>query len=191
MRIYSRGGEHPTRWSQFRHHGPLPTARFDHHRPTDDGAPSDHLNRGTLYAAIPTATAPALHTCALEVFRDRGIINTQLAEPYIAIFTTSEPLTVLDLTDSDWVTRAGGNAAITSGPRAPARTWAQAIYAHYPGLHGVIYASSNLPTGRCVALFERAAPLIASSPMLNEPLAHAGLTPALADCAARFNLGLI
>lgn len=37
-RVYFTGGEHPTRWDEFRHYGPT-SARFDHHRLGARGEP--------------------------------------------------------------------------------------------------------------------------------------------------------
>lgn len=67
----------------------------------------------------------------------------------------ARPVRLLDLGDTDWVTVAGGNAAIFAGERSQSRKWARAIHANYR-VDGIVYTSSVNPAGRAVALWERA-----------------------------------
>ncbi|MGI8416577.1 MAG: hypothetical protein ACR2P2_10340 [Nakamurella sp.] len=110
-------------------------------------------------------------------------------DPYFAVFESTWPLRLLDLGDSDWVTRAGGNA---SGVRSRSREWARAVYRHYrcESLDGVIYPSSNIPIARVAALWERAEDALPARPELNEPLSHLGLRAAMEAFAADLRWGL-
>lgn len=106
--------------------------------------------------------------------------------------TFDRDLHLLDLGDSDWVTRAGGNAAISSGPRSRARLWARAIVEHYGDrLDGVIYPSSHIPVGRAVALWAPAEHAAGGNPKLNLQLAHSGLRPAVEQFAYELRLGVV
>lgn len=192
-RIYSTAGAYPGTWDEFRSYGPT-LARFDHHPPP----PRTHIDRGVLYAvpALPsTGTPPAvLKVCLAECYRATGSIDLTHGDPYFTVFTLVDSLRLLDLGDSDWVTRAGGNAAISSGRRSTAREWAQAIYDHYQSadaFDGLIYPSSNVPSHRCVVLWERAEHAIGPRPDFNEPLTHVGLRPALEKYAAEWMIPLL
>lgn len=189
-RIFATGGAHPVNWDTLRAWGPT-GARFDHHPPPV----RLHGTRRVLYAAVSVPgpndeVYPTLKTCLAECFRDRGIIEVTPSAPYYVQFDIVRPLRLLDLSDSDWVTSAGGNAAITSGPRGATRLWARAIYRRYPDLDGVFYASSNIPSARVCALWDRAEDAFPSRPSFHEPLDHIGLRPALELFAAELGLGL-
>ena len=77
--------------------------------------------------------------------------------------------------------------AIDSGsrPRARrwARRWARRLYDAYPEVHGIHYASSRHADPPAVALFERAAVAMPSSPELLRPLADPGLEPLVRETA--------
>lgn len=147
-RIYRAGGAHPATWGSFRSFGPT-KARFDHQPPP----PREHPTRRITYVApaIPGPTGhtyPVLKTCMAETYRDRGAVETTRDDPYLALFETTRQLLLLDLGESDWITTAGGNGAISSGLRSSAREWAHAIYRHYDGddaPDGLIYPTSNIP----------------------------------------------
>lgn len=191
-RIYAAGGPHPGRWSAFRAYGPS-TARFDHQPPP----PRKHPERRITYlaAAVPDrrgAAHPLLRTCLAEVFRDRGIVELSRDSPYFTLFKPTRELRLLDLSDSDWVTLAGGSGAITSGARHQSRAWARAIYRHYKGLiDGVIYSPSNLAPARSVALWEQAEDALPALPLFNEPLAHVGLRARIETYATDLGLPII
>lgn len=141
-------------------------------------------------ARISATSQPILRTCLAEVYRDRGVIELARDRPYFALFDLARPLRLLDLADSRWVTEAGGNAAISSGLRSTARDWARAIYRHYPDVDGVIYACSNIPAARSVALWERARSAVPRRPSLNRPLDDAALRPAIDTFATEMKLEL-
>ncbi|UMG91498.1 RES domain-containing protein [Nocardioides sp. TF02-7] len=196
-RISFTMGAHPAHWNTFRHYGPT-TLRFDHHSlPKRDGQ-----KRGIMYAAVrkvfltPEEHArsphPLLRTCLAEVFRDSGTIDTITDTPTFATFRLAEPLALLDLVDSDWITKAGGNAAISSGLRSRCREWSKAIYNHYgDALDGLYYASSNFPAARSVALYERAKPKLPAHPTLLQELSSARLAPELEVYADDLDCDLI
>jgi len=200
-RIYPGGGSHPSTWNTFRAWGPT-RARFDHQPPP----PREHPTRRVMYAAayLPgmdgSQSYPLLPACLAEVFRDSGLVDTVAQSPCFTLFDVTRDLRLLDLADSDWVTRAGGNGAISSGSRGKSRAWARAIYRHYGSLSplkahqrvdGVIYPSSNIPPARSVALWETAADALPTRPALNDPLTVRGLRPALEDACRRIGLGLV
>lgn len=176
-RIHATAGAHPTGWNEFRYFGPT-TARFDH-QPEPRRL---HPSRRIMYAAaalphVDGRAVPVLRTCVSEVFRERGAIELSRDAPYFVLFRLARPVRLLDLVGSDWVTLAGSNAAISSGPRRAARDWARAIYRHYPSekLDGLFYSSSQVPSARSVALFERAANAMPPRPEAHLPLSHPSL----------------
>ena len=164
--IYERGGDHPTRWSAFRHYGPL--SRFDHHLVEDHGSPSLQ-ERGILYAATDVATAVA------EFFqRNRRRVNRTRRQPWLVSFPLAEDVRLLDLTGS-FCLRAGASAKLVSGPFTHAQNWSRGFCEAYPQVHGVHYLSSltNRPT---VALYERA---VEASPIASEARFHRALADPL------------
>ena len=165
-RIYERGGDHPTRWSAFRHYGPL--SRFDHHSADEHGSPS-FQKRGILYAATDVATAVA------EFFqRNRRRVNRTRRQPWLVSFPLAEDVRLLDLTGS-FCLRAGASAKLVSGPFTHAQNWSRGFYDAYPQVHGLYYLSSltNRPT---VVLYERA---VEASPIASEARFHRALADPL------------
>lgn len=191
VRICSSAGRYPTTWRQFRHYGPVPSARFDHH-PTPKGEHPDH---GVMYLAVHDdhrPQVPALDTAVAEVFQDRRVITPFHPKRfYLAAWAPVRPLRLLNLVDSPWLTKAGGNAAISAGPHAPARAWARAIHDHsdYQSLDGLLYPSSVLPGGRCAVLWSGRATL-PDQPDFNESLDHRDLRPDLTLIADRIGYSL-
>lgn len=191
-RIYAAGGDHPSAWRTFRAYGPT-GARFDHHPPPR----RLHAARRIMYAAaaLPDrggSIYPLLKTALAEVFRDRGVVEVRRDDPYFAMLQLQRPVHLLSLSDSDWVTVAGGNAAITSGVRSQSRNWARAIYRHYgTNIDGVFYAPSNVPPARSVALWDRAEDALPTRPVFNEPLAHPGLRARLETYAGELGLRVL
>lgn len=122
--------------------------------------------------------------------RPTGVVDTHTASPYFVLFRAQRPMRLLDVVDSTWVSIAGGNAAICSGPRPRAREWSRAIYRHYRTVDGIFYGASNLPPARAVALYERARPAMPARPELNLPLSHPGLGSAVGQACDRFGLPL-
>lgn len=191
-RIYSVGGKYPTSWYSFRHWGPT-GARFDPH-PEPCG---HHPEHAVIYgaAAVPSPKGhiyPVLKTCLAEVYRDRGAIELQRDDPHFVLMHFTRRLTLLDLGDSDWVTRAGGNAAISSGERARSRQWAREINATYANqIDGLIYPSSNIPPARTVALWMPADQAVAAQPKSNVSLTHPALRPAVEQFAYELGLAVV
>lgn len=176
-RIYFQAGQHPTTWSQFRSWGPT-DARFDHHPP-----PPGLKEREILYGA----TGPQGAVTALaEVFQADRIVERERRAPTWVAFDSAKPLHLLDLTGA-WPTRAGASMAISSGPRARARRWSQAIYAAYPDLDGLWYGSSMHANQPCVALYERARGSLPGRPVFHRMLADPAVQTLLRNACRAVN----
>lgn len=140
------------------------------------------------------AVLSVLRTCLAECFRDRGVIELSRDSPYFVLFETTRELRLLDVADSLWITRAGGNAAISSGRRSTARSWARAIYRRYTGpdaVDGVSYTCSIMPIARSVALWEQARDAVPVRPAGLHPLASAALRAEIEVRARVLDLGLL
>ncbi len=170
FRIYSMGCRYPIAWNEFRHYGPT-HSRFDHHLD-----PESVQDRGILYAA----TQPT--TCLAEVFQATRVIDRAGNAPWLVGFDCIRPLALLDLTGV-WPTRVGASMAINSGPRPRARRWSRAIYAAFPTLDGLYYASSMHQNRVAVALYERAKDGLPSSPSFHRALVDPSIERRL-DAAA-------
>ncbi len=181
-RIYFRGGSHPATWDQMRDYGSLMSARFDHHLD-----PPKVQDRGILYAATGD---DAIATCVAEVFQDTRLVDTRRNEPWLAAFTLTEDVSLLDLRGK-WPTRAGASANINSGPRPRCRRWSRAIYDSYPNLGGLYYASSMNGNEPAVTLYERTSNALPRSPVLNRLLSEAPLLIPLERIAAELGYDLI
>lgn len=169
VRVHSLGGPHPLAWNEFRRFGPT-SSRFDHH--TMPRRP--HNTRRVAYLTFgDTAFCAALAEFFQDAHGGVGPIDTGHQSPYASAFRFSSPVRLLDL-DSGWITRAGGNQAIRTGPRGRSRSWARAIYATYPDIPGLAYSSSVWGRGRCLALWERCEHVLPAGPetsrALNDPL---------------------
>lgn len=161
-RIFRAGGPHPSRWFEFREYGPL-DGRFDPHPLPTGASPGIGVMYGVLEAqrvsdtaTPPTSVSSPFAAAILEVFQAHRMIRLDAGLPTFVDFAITRPLRLLDLADSDWVTAAGGNAAISSGDRAVSRAWTRAIVERYPEIDGVISSSSLLPNARIVALWSSA-----------------------------------
>lgn len=192
-RVHAQTGAHAMAWDEFRTFGPT-TARFDHHPPP----PRRHPTRAVLYGVpAPTpspAAMPVLRTCVAECYQERGAIELSRDSPYFVLFRLTRPLRLLDVSDGDWIVRAGGNAAISCGLRSAAREWARAIYRHYQGdeaLDGVFYACSTIPPARSIALWERAGDAMPATPEVHRPLADPALRAELEVYASQLGLALL
>lgn len=154
-RVYPAAGRYPVQWHEFRRWGPT-ASRFDH----QPESATEHAALGIMYGAVQGVITdgkpyPAFVTALGEYYqRDREIAPMNTAD-WTAVILLARPVRLLDLGDTDWVTVAGGNAAIFAGERSQSRKWARAIHANYR-VDGIIYSSSVNPAGRAVALWERA-----------------------------------
>ncbi|MEV8338111.1 RES family NAD+ phosphorylase [Leucobacter sp. NPDC077196] len=185
-RIFTAGGPHPMAWHEFRTYGPI-DARFD----PQPEPPSETVDAGVLYATLEQSSlgeehASAFASCLLEVFQSTRIVRRATGAPTLAIFENARPMRLLDLSDSDWITVAGGSAAISSGDRMVSRAWARAIRATYPNLDGVISASSVVPTARVVALWSPAIDALPRHPIAHLRLDRDELTGVIDRIAARY-----
>ncbi len=135
-------------------------------------------------------SASAFAACLLEVFQ-RGFIDRVTGAPTFVAFETVRPLRLLDLSDSDWLAVAGGNAAMVSGDRAAARQWAREIAAAYPEIDGVLAASSVIPSARVAALWLPAASALPQHPLSLLPLARPEIAGVLEAVADRYGLLLL
>lgn len=185
-RVFRAGGPHPAAWHSFRTYGPL-DARFDPH----PEPPAESPDEGVLYAVLEQAdaeqdTASAFAACLLEVFQATRIVRRSSGDPTLAVFESTRALRLLDLSDSDWVAVAGGNGAISSGDRMASRAWARAIRTTYPGLDGVISASSVVPSARVVALWSPALDALPRHPLAQLRLDRDELTGAINRIAERY-----
>jgi len=181
-RIYFRGGSFPAGWNRLRYYGPISSARFDHHL----DSPGVH-DRGILYAATGN---DAIATCVAEVFQDTHLVDTGRNDPWLAAFALVEDIALLDL-GGKWPTEAGASANINSGPRPRCRRWSRAIYAAYPGLVGLYYASSMNANQPAIALYERASKALPSVPVFNRSLSDAPLLIPLKNIATGLGYDLI
>jgi hypothetical protein len=184
-RIHAQGGSSPTSWDEFRYFGPT-GARFDH-QPLPQRV---HPTRGIYYAAPRTRAAIILETCVLECYQSRRVIELRRDDPYFVLFRTMEPLRLLDLT-SNWVTRAGGNAAISTGRRSMAREWSRAVYREYPDIDGLHFDCSLNPAAISLAIYERGTRAMPARPSGHWPLSHPALRADLEGIASDNHLGLI
>jgi hypothetical protein len=73
-----------------------------------------------------------------------------------------------------------------------ARVWARAIAARYGReIDGVVYASSVLPSGFIVALWERAQDALPSHPLLHRPLTERAFRADIESYARELGYGLL
>jgi hypothetical protein len=153
-----------------------------------------------LYAALAVASPhgstaePLLRTCLAECFVERGVVELTRDAPYFTLFRLAAPIRLLDIADSDWVARAGGNGAIASGLRSTARDWARAIYRHYTGsnaVDGIVYTCSIIPSARSVVLWERAAPALPARPSFTRPLVDGALRAEIESYCTELHLELV
>lgn len=192
VRIYPSRGPYGVNWFTFRYHGPLSSMRFDHQPPPARLHPS----RGVSYAAGPW-TAPdgqvtdPLEVAVLERFQGSGVVDRRTHAPRYVLWRPRRSLRLLRLTDSNWLARAGGNAALVSGARGMARAWSRAIYRAYPDIDGLIWSSGVLPPGRSMVLYERAEDALPAAPASDRALQEPFLQPALGRIAGTYGLSLL
>ena len=178
VRVHPLGGAHPTGWNELRSFGPT-KGRFDHQ-------PLPRRNHPTRRIAYLTTGHSAFTAALAEFFQDDGggvpPFDLALRQPTITMFETVTALTLLDL-GGGWITRAGGNQAIRTGPRGTCRDWSRAIYRHHTNVQGLLYGSSVWGPGRCLALWERAIPASPAAPTATRQLDDPAIAPAVMDAA--------
>jgi len=181
VRIHSLAGPYPSAWDEFRAYGPT-SSRFDHH-------PSPVRRHPRRRIAYLTRSATAFTAAVAEYYQDGGAsvgpIDTGNRRPAVSVIDITRPLRLLDL-DGGWITRAGGNQAIRTGPRGRARQWARAIYQHHGGpngLDGLAYSSSVWGPGRCVTLWDRAEDAFPPTPTAHRTLDDPVLATPVASAA--------
>lgn len=166
VRIYRRGGEHPTVWNRLRYFGPT-GARFDHHLRDEDGH-AHTQERGILYLATDIATSLA------EVFQASRTIDREGDKPWLVTFQLASDVSLLNLTDTFCV-QAGGSMKLVSGPKVYAQNWSRAFYDCYEEIYGIYYLSS-LTNRPVIALYEHGLDV---APFPDSPRVHRGLNDAL------------
>lgn len=190
-RVFTARGPHATVWNAFRRFGPT-SARFDHHQPP----PGLNPHTGVYYSAVQLSDRrgrrePLLKTCLAEGFQTDRTIDLEVGMATFAVCRPVRPLRLVDLT-SPWVARSGGNGALTAGPRAMARLWARAIAGRYGSeIDGVFYASSVLPSGFVVALWEQAQDALPAHPLLHRALTEPAFRADIEVYARELGFGLL
>ena len=145
-RVYFRAGPHPTKWSDFRHVGPL-DSRFDHHEGSVT-APA-RQNRAVMCVALDPVT------CLAEVFQQARVIRRTHKDPWLVAFELDVGLSLLDLT-GHFLTQASASMGLCTGPRSTGRNWARGFYDVYPHLHSLYYPSSMHANNPALVLTDRA-----------------------------------
>lgn len=180
LRVRPLGGAHPRAWNELRSFGPT-KSRFDHQ-------PLPRRNHPSRRIAYLTTGTDAFVAALAEWFQNDGggvgPFDLTMRSPAITIFETATPLTLLDL-DSGWMTRAGGNQAVRTGPRGVSRDWSRMIYRHHRGVGGLAFRSSVWGPGHCLVLWERAAAAFPAAPTASRQLNDPALTLAVMNAAQR------
>jgi hypothetical protein len=178
VRIHPLGGARRVGWNELRSFGPT-KSRFDHQT-------LPRRNHPTRRIAYLTTGPNAFVAALAEYFQDDGgrvrPFDLALDLPTITLFTTVDDLTLLDL-DAGWVTRAGGNQAVRTGPRGVCRDWARAIYRHHTDLQGLAFGSSIWGPGRCIVLWERASTAFPAAPEATRRLDDPAIMSAVMNAA--------
>jgi hypothetical protein len=180
-RVHRTEGDHVLAWNALRRFGPV--LRFDPH-PLPKG---EHPRQGVWYAASTPGGALA------EAYQVDRTIDRGRGGPYLTGLSFTRTLAVLDLaTDSPgaWVTRAGGNFAISTATHSLTQRWARHIVDAFPELDGLRY-NSRFSGGACLALFTPAASAMPARPRLSLPLSHPGLASRIAGAARRLGYGVV
>lgn len=181
-RVYRSAGEHPYRWNQLRHFGPV-ASRFDHHLEDAAGRPWEQ-ERGVIYAA------PDLLTCLAEAFQAGRHVDPAGESPRVAAFHLKEPVRLLDLTGR-FATLAGCHQGIHSSPlRGRTRAWSRAFYDVWPRGQGLLYRSKMAVDLPAYVLFERAAGSLPSRPFVDLPLTDPRLAAPLESIARELGYSL-
>ena len=178
-RVHRTAGPHALGWNEMRAFGPT-DARFDPHPPP----PDDRSGELVLYLALDVVT------CLAEVFQTTRVLARRRGEPYLTGLRLTRSVHLLDLAGR-WPTRAGASQLLNSGRRDRAREWARSIRAAYPDVDGLWHPSSMYAGRPCVTLWAPAQDALPAEPLLSEPLAHPGMTGALAAAASEIGYRLL
>lgn len=168
-RVRRTSGRFPSRWDEFRHFGPLASARFDPHEP-----PPREQEEGVAYFAA------TWQTCLAEVFQAARVINSRRDGPFITAVRPVRPLRLLDLR-GDWPIHIGASHHLTTGRKDHCRAWARAFRAAWPDADGL--ASVGIDSGTVVTLFTPAMNILGAAPVFDRPLADATIREHLAAAA--------
>ena len=128
-----------------------------------------------------------------EAYQVDRTIDRERGRPYLTGLSFTRTLTVLDLaTDAQgaWVTRAGGNFAISTAPHALTQRWARRIVEAFPDLDGLRY-NSRFAGEACLALFAPAVSATPKRPKASLPLTHPDMASRLAGAARRLGYGVV
>jgi hypothetical protein len=180
-RVHRTEGAHVLAWNAFRTFGPV--LRFDPH-PLPRG---EHAGLGVWYGASSPCAALG------EAFQVDRTIDRERGRPYLTGLRFTRRLTVLDLaTDSGgaWITRAGGNFAISTALHVVTQRWARHIVEAFPDLDGLRY-NSRFAGDPCLALFPPAASAMPARPVLSLPLTHPDLVKRIAGAAKRLGYAVV
>ena len=203
-RVFHTAGPYPSDWNAYRSYGPV-DSRFDPH----PNPPQEHAGYGVMYTVPELSAQPrrqgntagetiegdaamsTLATCLIECFQRKRVITRELNTPALAFFSVTRELTLLNLSDSDWLTVAGGNAAVMSGSRERSREWSRAIAHRYPDIDGVLSASSLMPHTRISALWQRSQDALPAHPDALLTLDRPELTGIIEATAARYGYAVL
>jgi hypothetical protein len=157
--------------------GGLPRNRFD--------APAGEF--GVLYAAGDP------HGAFIETFGHatgvRFVTAAELRACGLATIAAARPLRLVDLR-GEGLARMGADSQLTSGPDYDlARRWARAIHDHPRRPDGILYRARHDLARSCVAIFDRASPVITAHRL--GTLLRRGRQKLLADILDTYKFGLL
>lgn len=146
-----------------------------------------HHEYGVLYMAEHVAGA------FVETFGDEWDVQarynvvpaTRLASRCVSALHLTRPSTVCDLT-GEGLAQIGADGRLTAGARLVAQQWSCAIWRHAAAVDGLRYRVRHDPSEIAVALFDRAADVVAV-----EPLDGLADYPSLPAVLARYHVALI
>ncbi len=139
------------------HHGPLPWSGGPG-RPPAGRFDSLAGRFGTLYAA--TDFAGAFAETVLRNPRRPLVSLSEIEARGVSTLALSAPIDLVDLTGPG-LSRLGLDARILAAPYDLCGAWADALQAHPASPGGILYPSRFDPSARCIAVFDRAASVLA------------------------------
>lgn len=148
-RIHREDGGHGAPWDQWRAHGPMGTARWDHWL----GEEQDRDDAGVAYVALDQRSPFA------EVFQVYRTVDCRPPEEggadlRLTSWVPTRPLVCLDLTGV-YPTMLGAMHLLNCGPRAVCREWSQAFFEVFGGyVDGLQYV--GMLGEPCLFLYPRA-----------------------------------